>query len=241
MTEATGKRGESVRKPVGTLEYLLRIHQDIQCPGRVFIYFGDILINRFVGFVEGYRACMQENELPDDGYSAFLRWLQEVKRHAAEPDWTVRFPRGSQESQEDAIRRYLDLVAEFVALHTEVGEKRPSIAGPRHSGTFDTLLRIRRELEQGRWGLLGESGDVERFAAFVDGYNACRMANGIADERYSRFFDWLRDDKHELPGEGWPAKYLRDCRGDHAQAVRKYLDFAAEFAALQGGVVDNSS
>ncbi len=43
----------------------------------------------------------------------------------------------------------------------------------------------------------------------------------------------LADYMDELPGEGWPTKYLRDCHGDHGQAIRKYLDFAAEFAALQ--------
>jgi len=235
MTDATDKGNESMRKPVGTLEYLLRIQKDIQRPGRIFIYFGDILINRFRGFVEGYCACMQDNGLSDDGYSAFQEWLQEVKRHVLEPDWTVRLLRDSQGRHEDAIRKYLDLVVEFVALRPDVAGKPPSIVGSRHSGTFDTLLRIRQELEHGRWGRLGESRDIERFSAFVDGYNACRLANGIVDERYSKFFDWLRDSKHELPGEGWPAKYLRDCRGDHEQAIRKYLDFAAEFAALQGG------
>ncbi len=222
-----------MRKPVGTLEYLLRIHQDIQRPGRVFIYFGDIRVGRFVGFVEGYRSCVQDNMLPDDGYSAFLQWLQEAKRTMVEPDWTVRFLRDTEGSHEDAIRRYLEFVAEFVALHPELGEELPGIAGPRSAGTFDALIRIRRELEQGCSGLFGELADVDRFAAFVDGYNACRLANGIEDERYRRFFDWLRDDKHELPGGGWPAKFLRDCHGDHEQAIRKYLDFAAEFAALQ--------
>jgi hypothetical protein len=232
MTDATDKQGESSRKLVGTLEYLLRIRQDMQRPGRIFIYLGDILINRFRGFIEGYHACMQDNGLLDDGYPAFQQWLQEVKRHAVEPNWTVRLLDDSQGSHEDAIRKYLDLVAEFVALRKEVEGEPSSLAGSRHSGTFDMLLRIRRELEQGRWEVLGESRDVERFSALVDGYNACRIANGIVDERYAKFFDWLRDDKHELPGEGWPAKYLRDCRGDHEQAIRKYLNFAAEFAAL---------
>lgn len=35
-----------------------------------------------------------------------------------------------------------------------------------------------------------------------------------------------------FPGEGWAAKYLRDCHGNHEQAIRKYLDFVAEFIAL---------
>jgi hypothetical protein len=228
-----GERGEDMGRPVGTLEYLLRIREDMKRPGRVFIHFGDIRINRFEGFVEGYRACMRDNGLPDDGYSDFPRWLREVERQVVEPDGLAGLPRDSQGNHEDAIRKYLELVAEFASLRVDEGEGRPGAAGSRHSGTFDALLRLHQELEQGRWRMPGEGKDVERFAAFVDGYNACRMANGIADERYRGFFDWLRDDRHELPGEGWPAKYLRDCGGDHPRAIRKYLEFAAEFAALQ--------
>ncbi|ADO72386.1 hypothetical protein [Stigmatella aurantiaca] len=67
-------------------------------------------------------------------------------------------------------------------------------------------------------------------AGFVNGYHSCMIGNGIHDEEYGHFFEWLIA-KGEFPGEGWAAKYLRDCHGDHEQAIRKYLDFAAEFAA----------
>ncbi|WP_233261483.1 hypothetical protein [Vitiosangium sp. GDMCC 1.1324] len=67
----------------------------------------------------------------------------------------------------------------------------------------------------------------------MDGYRACQRANGINDEEYIRFHDWLREVKHELPTEGWAAKYLRDCDGDHERAIRKFLDFVAEFVALR--------
>jgi hypothetical protein len=33
--------------------------------------------------------------------------------------------------------------------------------------------------------------------------------------------------------KGWAAKYLRDCGGNHERAIREYLDFVAEFAALR--------
>jgi hypothetical protein len=39
--------------------------------------------------------------------------------------------------------------------------------------------------------------------------------------------------KQELPTEGWDVKYLRDCEGDHECAIRKFLDFVAEFVALR--------
>lgn len=233
MTEAMGKPGERSRRVVGTLEYLLRIRQDMSKPGRVFIYFGDIVIHRFMGFVDGYRACMHDNELPDEGFASFWLWLTEAKQHPVEPDGTIHLLRDSQGSHEERIRKYLDLVAEFAVSRPGVAEENLRLANPTYSGTFDALLRIRQDLEQGLWNALLESRDAERFAAAIDGYNACRMAHGITDERYRHFFDWLRDDKHELPGEGWPAKYLRDGQGNHEQAIRKYLNRVAEFAALQ--------
>jgi len=97
---------------------------------------------------------------------------------------------------------------------------------------LDYLLRIRKDLLAGRLAMhLGEP-NVEHLVGFVNGYQSCLISNGIRDEEYGRFFEWLRDVKKEFPGEGWAAKYLRDCHGDHEQAIRKYLDFVAEFVAL---------
>ncbi|WP_395834321.1 hypothetical protein [Archangium violaceum] len=97
---------------------------------------------------------------------------------------------------------------------------------------LDYLILIRRDMIAGRFGMhLGEP-DVDRLLGFVTGYHACQVVNGIDDVEYGRFRDWLRDVKHEFPPEGWAAKYLRDCGGNHEQAIRKYLDFVAEFVAL---------
>jgi hypothetical protein len=104
---------------------------------------------------------------------------------------------------------------------------------PRGVKLLDYLLRIRKDMQAGRLEMhLGDT-DVNRMVAFVDGYNACLQANGIEDEEYGRFRDWLRDVKHEFPTEGWAAKYLRDCDGDHVCAIRRFLDFVAEFVSLR--------
>lgn len=102
----------------------------------------------------------------------------------------------------------------------------------RHVYMLDYLMRLRQEETR---GLLLDMGDinVSLLVAFTDGYRACQRANGIRDEEYIRFRDWLRDVKHEFPGEGWDVKYLRDCDGDHERAIRKFLDFVAEFVALR--------
>ncbi len=97
----------------------------------------------------------------------------------------------------------------------------------------DYLLRIREDMKAGRLEMhLGETR-IERMVGFVDGYRACLWANGIEDVEYGRFSRWLRDVKQAFPTEGWAARYLQDCEGDHERAIRKFLDFVAEFAALK--------
>jgi hypothetical protein len=106
------------------------------------------------------------------------------------------------------------------------------LSSRRHVYVLDYLMRLREEKTR---GLLLDMGEVNvtRMVAFIDGYLSCQHANGIRDEEYIRFHDWLREVKHELPTEGWAPKYLRDCDGDHERAIRKFLDFVAEFVALR--------
>jgi hypothetical protein len=96
---------------------------------------------------------------------------------------------------------------------------------------LDYLLRMRDDLLAGRLGMHLGAPHVELMQGFITGYNACMVSNGTVDEEYGRFREWLRE-QEEFPPEGWAAKYLRDCDGDHQQAIRKYLDLVAEFATL---------
>ncbi len=97
---------------------------------------------------------------------------------------------------------------------------------------LDYLLRMRKDVLAGRVEMYLGDTNVDSLRRFIDGYHACLRANHIADPEYGRFFEWLREVKKEFPSEGWAAKYLRDCHGDHEQAIRKYLDFVAEFVSL---------
>ncbi|HEX8441257.1 hypothetical protein [Archangium sp.] len=102
----------------------------------------------------------------------------------------------------------------------------------RHVYLLDYLMRMRQEKTRGLLLDMGEV-NVSLLVAFTAGYRACQSANGIRDEEYIRFRDWLRDVKHEFPMEGWDVKYLRDCDGDHERAIHKFLDFVAEFVSLR--------
>jgi hypothetical protein len=98
---------------------------------------------------------------------------------------------------------------------------------------LDYLMRVRQDTLKGRLAMYLGDIDINRMVAFTDGYRACQSANGIEDEEYGLFRDWLRDVKHEFPTEGWGEKYLRDCEGDHERAIQKFLDVVAEFVALR--------
>ena len=103
----------------------------------------------------------------------------------------------------------------------------------RHVYLLDYLMRMRSDMAKGLLAMYLGDIHATRMVAFTDGYRACQSANGVEDEEYGLFRDWLRDVKHEFPSEGWDVKYLRDCGGDHERAIRKFLDFAAEFVALR--------
>lgn len=106
----------------------------------------------------------------------------------------------------------------------------PERGGSAADSLLDELLLIRSDFSR----LLMYIGEPHVLAmhGFILGYHACLGMRGVEDVRYCRFREWLRGVKQELPLEGWYVKYLRDCDNDHIRAIRKLLDLAAEFAAL---------
>lgn len=97
----------------------------------------------------------------------------------------------------------------------------------------DILLRIRQDMMLGRIAMYLGEVNADRMVGFIAGYRACQGFHGVPDTEYSDFCEWLRVVKEEFPQEGWAAKYLRDCQGDHHAAIKKFLDFVAEFAATR--------
>ncbi|MDC0710235.1 hypothetical protein POL68_17290 [Stigmatella sp. ncwal1] len=222
-----------------TLSYLLRIRSDMQ-RRRLRMYIGDIRVERLACFIDGYRACLRANGSESDEYERFTDWRRDIKQDASGRDWPAEYLLNCHGDHEKAIRKYLDLVAEFIAVKdvaaTLQGRDAEATAGrASDAGTLDVLCRVRQELIQGQLAVPLCEASAECFETFVEGCHACLLANGFADDEYGHFFEWLRDVKQEMPGEGWPAKFLRDCHGDHAQAIRKYLDFVAEFLGHRSG------
>ena len=98
----------------------------------------------------------------------------------------------------------------------------------------ELLLRIRQDMQARQSGPYVYIGmpDVERVECFLVGYACGAGALGFNPGQDGLFGDWLRDVKKAWPGEGWAAAYLRECDGDHTRALRKYVDYAAEFRDL---------
>ncbi|MDC0708611.1 hypothetical protein POL68_09040 [Stigmatella sp. ncwal1] len=104
----------------------------------------------------------------------------------------------------------------------------------------DLLLRIRQDMQVRQSGPYSYIGipNVERVECFLTGY-ACGTGSLGFDPGQDRLFgDWLRDVKKDWPSQGWAEAYLQEFDGDHARALRKYVDHAAEFRALSPTELD---
>ena len=115
-----------------------------------------------------------------------------------------------------------------------MSEEKTATGQPSASHVYmlDYLMRIRDGMPRQLLLSVGEI-NIVRLSSFIAGYRACQSTNGIQDEEYILFRNWLRDVKEEFPTDGWDKKYLRDCDGDHERAIHKFLDFVAEFVALR--------
>jgi hypothetical protein len=104
--------------------------------------------------------------------------------------------------------------------------------------TVDLLLFLRSQIRQGVvLDMFVGSAYTYSMNAFIAGSEMALRRNGFPDHEYLEFVAWLRDVKKEYPCEGWAVKYLKDCGGDHLAAIKKFLEFVAEFRETRSGAV----
>jgi hypothetical protein len=101
-------------------------------------------------------------------------------------------------------------------------------------GLLDALLELRAHYDD-RVGFLPfiVEPSMTRLVGFIDGYTASCIHGNRSEGRADSFFRWLRDVKNEFPPEGWDQKLLRDFQGNEREAIRKFLDFVAEFSTFR--------
>ncbi len=100
--------------------------------------------------------------------------------------------------------------------------------------TLDFLLFLREQVQRGAiLDMFMGSTNAHALVAFIAGTQMALRHNRFPDHECQDFVAWLRDVKQEFPVEGWAVKYLRDCDGDHLMAIKKFLDFVAEFKGMK--------
>jgi hypothetical protein len=119
MSDTSATNGNNSRPPVPLLKYLLGLRDNLQ--RQLLLHMGEINVHRMVAFTDGYRTCQWVHGLADEEYGLFLTWLREVKQEFPGEGWDVKYLRDCAGDHERAIRKYLDLVAEFVSLRERRG------------------------------------------------------------------------------------------------------------------------
>jgi hypothetical protein len=115
-----------------------------------------------------------------------------------------------------------------------MSQQQPSPEAKAPPTLLEVLLQIRNDMRarQSPPYLYLGIPNTGRLRCFTTGYTRCTRHLG-RDEGQDQLFDlWLHDVKKAWPSEGWAEAYLREFDGDHTCAVRKYLDYAAEFRSL---------
>ncbi len=112
------------------------------------------------------------------------------------------------------------------------GTHSPAVKAP--PTLVEVLLQIRSDMRarQSPPYLYLGTPNAGRVRCFTQGYGWCARHLGMDEGQDQLFFLWLRDVKKAWPAEGWAEAYLREFDGDHTRAVRKYLDYVAEFRNL---------
>ena len=104
----------SPRGHVYMLEYLMGMRQNVV--RSLLLSIGAVDVFQLRAFTNGYRSCQSVNGITDEEHIRFSEWLRDVKNEFPGEGWDVKYLRDRDGDHERAIGKYLDFVAEFVAL-----------------------------------------------------------------------------------------------------------------------------
>ncbi|WNG22589.1 hypothetical protein F0U62_00065 [Cystobacter fuscus] len=238
-----------LKPAVPMLELLLRVREDMETrPVGPYRYIGMPDVDWVNCFKGGYRECLGVLGVDEGSDVLFGVWLRDVKLAWPGEGWEPAYLRECGGDQTRALRKYLDYVAEFRTLSPEdlsaiswripedvqYATRAPQLMPTRApQPTLDFLMEVRREIgdTEGRLGMFIGPITVRRMEGLIAGYRLCLGLVGARDEEYVRFERWLQDEKGVPAGQEWAQPFLTACQGDHEQAIRRLLGFAAEFRA----------
>ena len=213
-------------------DVLARIRQDMERRSvGPYLYIGPADTGWMVNFVSGYVQCMSRLGVPLRGFDHFHEWLEIAGNPEPGKAWDERYLEEFSGDHDRAVRKYLDRVAEFLSHSPEVLEGAALKPTLHPTSILDLLLEVRRVAGdvQGRLSLFIGDIKVQRMAGFMRGHHLCLELAGVHDVEYARFQQWLHQEKDAPAGQPWEQFLLWTCNGDHERAIRRLLDWAAEF------------
>lgn len=234
-----------LKPAVSLLDLLLSIRSDMAVRSKgPYRYIGMPNVDWVMGFILGYQEVLSRLGVEEGSDLLFGPWLRDIKHAWPTEGWEAAYLRECKGDQTGALRRYLEYVAEFRALSLETlttlawrnaedahlvfraNQWLPTRVPPC---TLDFLLEIRRN---GRLGLFIGPIKVERMEGLIAGYRLCLALVSGRDEEYASFERWLHEKKGVAEGEQWPPSCLAACQREPEQAIRRLLEFVAEFRGL---------
>jgi hypothetical protein len=102
-------------KVVQTLDVLLYVRDELQTGRPLFMFTGDTTLQSLFSFIQGYEFSLYCNERPDTEYRSFVEWLRD-ERQELPGNWIEAYLKESGQDHRRAVMKYLDFVAEYVAL-----------------------------------------------------------------------------------------------------------------------------
>lgn len=125
------------------LDELLRMRRDFE---KLMAHIGRPHVLSLNGFIKGYSACLKHAGVEDEAYRLFLQWREEIKHEPPMERWHTEYLRDAQGDDLQAIRRLLDLAAEYHVTQ-EPGRRRLDELEPellaRQIGRFELLISQR--------------------------------------------------------------------------------------------------
>jgi hypothetical protein len=213
---------------------------------------GDRAFDELVAFIFGWGSCRELNSGNDPEWDDFFNWLR-ASGHVPPEGWHTGLLRDAHGNHDAAVRKFLELVAEFdseqkAGAATERIEawrrsrgatllgslQQPPPAeweGKRRITLVDKLLHMKKLLDMGRglWFFTG-SETLDAFVAMLCGWTAFRQDHDQREPEWEQFEAWLQAREY-LPSQGWRAHLLREAQGDEVAAVKRFLEWVASFDA----------
>lgn len=104
-------------KQVPTLDVLLFVRDYVRRDMSIDMFFGRVDVHLLAAFVDGISFHLYCTGGRDPKYMDFIRWLRDEKQEFPPGGWASKYLAEANGDHREAIRRFLDRCAEYMATH----------------------------------------------------------------------------------------------------------------------------